>query len=107
MEAALGDVPRWIEADLAFHGQIAAMSHNALVALQMQGLEPVVREMMGRFNDRAARTTADWRETYERHVRIADAIAAGDADAAERGDARRISRRPTRRSRRSSAGCQP
>ena len=23
MEAALGDIPRWIEADLAFHGQIA------------------------------------------------------------------------------------
>jgi len=84
METTLGDVPRWIEADLAFHGHVAAMSHNALVGLQMKGLEPVVREMMGRFNDRAARTKADWRETYQRHVRIAEAIAAGGPDAAER-----------------------
>jgi GntR family transcriptional regulator, transcriptional repressor for pyruvate dehydrogenase complex len=84
METTLGDVPRWIEADLAFHGHVAAMAHNALVGLQMKGLEPVVREMMGRFNDRAARTKADWRETYQRHLRIAEAIAAGGPDAAER-----------------------
>jgi GntR family transcriptional repressor for pyruvate dehydrogenase complex len=84
MEASLGDIPRWIVADLAFHGQIAAMSHNGLVVLQMKGLEPVVREMMVRFNDRAARTRADWRETFERHVRIADAVASGGAEAAER-----------------------
>ena len=84
METTLGDVPRWIEADLAFHGHVAAMSHNALVVLQMKGLEPVVREMMGRFNDRAARTKADWRETHRRHVRIAEAITAGGPEAAER-----------------------
>jgi GntR family transcriptional regulator, transcriptional repressor for pyruvate dehydrogenase complex len=84
MEAALGDIPRWIAADLAFHGQIAAMSHNGLVVLQMKGLEPVVREMMVRFNDRAARTRADWRVTYERHVRIADAVASRGAQVAER-----------------------
>lgn len=83
MDASLGDIPRWIEADLAFHAQIAAMSHNALVALQMQGLEPVVREMMGRFNDRAARKRADWRQTYDRHVRVAEAIESGNAEAAE------------------------
>ena len=83
MEAALGDVPRWIEADIAFHAQVARMSHNGLVVLQLQGLEPVVREMMGRFNDRAARTQADWAETLRRHTRIAEAIEAGDARAAE------------------------
>jgi GntR family transcriptional repressor for pyruvate dehydrogenase complex len=84
MEAALGDVSGWIEADLAYHRQIAAMSHNGLIALQMQGLEPVIREMMVRFNDRAARKAADWRETFRRHVQVAEAIDAGDADAAER-----------------------
>jgi GntR family transcriptional repressor for pyruvate dehydrogenase complex len=84
MESSLGDIPRWIAADLAFHRQIAAMAHNRLVVLQMKGLEPVVREMMVRFNDRAARTRADWRETYQRHVRIAGAVASGSADAAER-----------------------
>jgi GntR family transcriptional regulator, transcriptional repressor for pyruvate dehydrogenase complex len=84
MEACLGDIPRWIAADLAFHAQIAAMAHNALVALQMEGLEPVVREMMVRFNDRAARKRADWRETYDRHLRVAEAIEAGNPEAAER-----------------------
>jgi GntR family transcriptional regulator, transcriptional repressor for pyruvate dehydrogenase complex len=83
MEATLGDIPRWIEADLAFHAHVAAMSHNALVVLQLKGLEPVVREMMGRFNARAARTKADWRETYRRHLRIAEAIALGGPEAAE------------------------
>ena len=84
MQAALGDVPRWIEADLAFHRQMAMMAHNGLVALQMQGLEPIVREMMVAFNARSARTGADWRVTYDRHALIADAIAAGDPDASER-----------------------
>jgi GntR family transcriptional repressor for pyruvate dehydrogenase complex len=39
--------------------------------------------MMIRFNDRAARKRADWRETYNRHLRVAEAIAAGNAEAAE------------------------
>jgi GntR family transcriptional repressor for pyruvate dehydrogenase complex len=83
MEDALGDVPRWIAADLASHAQLATMTNNALVALQMRGLEPVIGEMMVRFNDRAARTRADWSETLARHVRIADAITSRDAKAAE------------------------
>lgn len=83
MEAALGDVPRWIEADLAFHACIGRASQNSLVTLQLQGLEPIVREMMGRFNARERRTAADWRETFERHRRVAAAIEAGDAAAAE------------------------
>ena len=84
MEAALGDVPRWIEADLAFHAQMALATHNNLVGLQMQGLEPVVREMMGRFNAREPRTPEDWRQTLDRHIRVAQAIIAGDGQAAEK-----------------------
>ncbi len=34
------------------------------------------------FNSREARTAADWRKTYQRHVRVVDAIRAGDASAA-------------------------
>lgn len=83
LEASLTDVPRWIEADLAFHASIGRASHNALVTLQLQGLEPIVREMMGRFNARGRRTAKDWRETFERHRRVALAIVAGDAEAAE------------------------
>jgi GntR family transcriptional repressor for pyruvate dehydrogenase complex len=85
LESGVGDLPMWIEADLAFHRHMSTMTHNSLVALQMQGLEPLVREMMLRFNARASRTRADWRRTFERHRRIAEAIRARDAVAAEAG----------------------
>jgi GntR family transcriptional repressor for pyruvate dehydrogenase complex len=84
MSDAIGDAPHWIEADLAFHRQMAAMAHNGLVALQMQGLEPLVRQMMERFNARGARTRADWQATFDRHVRIEKAIASGEPAAAEK-----------------------
>ncbi|KZE29137.1 FadR family transcriptional regulator [Chelatococcus daeguensis] len=83
MEATLGDVPAWIEADLAFHNQVAAMAHNRLVVLQLKGLEPVVRIMMVRFNAREARTMDDWRVTLARHALIAEAIEEGNPAAAE------------------------
>jgi len=83
MKAALSDVPRWIEADLDFHEALAASSGNSLLDLQIQGLRPVIREVMESFNSREARSTADWFKTYERHVRVVEAIIAGDAQAAE------------------------
>lgn len=82
MEMSLGDVQAWIVADLAFHVQIANMSHNRLVVLQLKGLEPVVREMMGRFNARTARSMDDWRVTFARHALIAEALKVGDPAAA-------------------------
>lgn len=84
MRDAMGDVPRWIDADLAFHAQIAEMTHNRLLLLQMQGLVPVIRSVMDRFNARAARTRTEWRATWDRHAAVVDAIAAADAPAAER-----------------------
>lgn len=82
MEAALGDVPRWIEADLDFHEAVAASSGNRLLDFQIRGLRPVIREVMEIFNSREARTAADWRKTYQRHVLVVDAIRAGDSAAA-------------------------
>lgn len=79
MEAALGDVPRWIEADLDFHEAVAASSGNRLLEFQIRGLRPVIREVMEIFNSREARTPDDWRKTYERHVRVIRAILAQDA----------------------------
>lgn len=84
MEASLGDVLRWIEADLALHSQMASATHNNLVSLQMQGLEPIVREMMGRFNARGSRTPQDWRELMDRHALVARTIIAGDEQGAAR-----------------------
>ncbi|UFN50967.1 FadR family transcriptional regulator [Roseomonas sp. OT10] len=83
MEAAFGDVPRWITADLDFHDQLGVLSGNRLVRLQVHGLRPVIEEIMRLFNARGPRGPADWRATWERHHRVAEAIAAGDPDAAE------------------------
>lgn len=82
MEAALGDVPLWIEADLDFHEAVAASSGNRLLDFQIRGLRPVIREVMEIFNSRGARTPADWQKTYQRHVLVVDAIRTGDAEAA-------------------------
>lgn len=84
MEAALGDVPRWIEADLDFHEAVAASSGNRLLDFQIRGLRPVIREVMEIFNSRDARSAADWDRTFQRHVRVVDAIRAGDPLAAAR-----------------------
>ena len=82
MDQARGDIERWIENDLAFHGAVAAATHNRLLILNMAGLKPVFREILDRFNSRADRAPHDWMQTYERHTRIADAILRGDAGAA-------------------------
>jgi GntR family transcriptional repressor for pyruvate dehydrogenase complex len=84
MEAALGDVPAWIPADLDFHEQLGRMSGNRLVRLQVQGLRPVLEEVLRHFNS-AQRSKADWQRTLARHRRVADAVAAHDADAAFAG----------------------
>lgn len=82
MEGALGNVPLWIEADLDFHEAVAASSGNRLLDFQIRGLRPVIREVMEIFNSREARGPADWRRTYERHLRVVEAIRAGDPLAA-------------------------
>ena len=84
MGAAQGDVARWIPADLAFHAQLAGMAHNRLLGLQHQGLAPVIRSVMDLFNSREARTAAAWQATWDRHARVVEAVAAGDAEGAER-----------------------
>lgn len=83
MEDSLGNVPRWIEADLDFHEAVAASSGNRLLDFQIRGLRPVIREVMEIFNSREARGPEDWRRTFERHVRVVEAIRAGDPAAAE------------------------
>ncbi|MBS7699211.1 MULTISPECIES: FadR/GntR family transcriptional regulator [unclassified Chelatococcus] len=82
MEESLGDVPSWIEADLDFHEAVGTMSGNRLLKFQIRALRPIISEIMEIFNSRGNRGPAEWRETYERHVRIFEAIKAGDANAA-------------------------
>jgi GntR family transcriptional regulator, transcriptional repressor for pyruvate dehydrogenase complex len=82
MRAALQDTPAWIEADLDFHETIAEMSANRLLRLQMRGLRPILQDVMQLFNARRARSRAEWRETFDRHAKVAEAIKSGDGDAA-------------------------
>lgn len=82
MEAALENIPAWMEADLDFHETIADLSGNRLLRLQMRGLRPVLREIMQLFNARRRRPTREWRETFARHGRVVTAIEAGDGEAA-------------------------
>ncbi len=82
LEAALADVPAWIEADLDFHEELAVMSGNRFLRLQMQGLRPVIRQVMELFNSRQPRSRTDWRATLRRHERVVAAVAAADGEAA-------------------------
>lgn len=65
------------DADIAFHETIASITGNRLLALQMQGLRPVIRQVSQLFTTRRARTKAEWKATVARHVAIFEAIAAG------------------------------
>lgn len=85
MDAAREDVAAWVEADLDFHEQIAAMSGNRLLHLEILALRAINGETMTLFNKRTARIAADWKQTLDRHARVVDAIAAGDAAAAQAG----------------------
>ena len=77
MEAAIGDVDRWVPADLDFHEQLGRMSGNRLVHLQVQALRPVMDQVLQRFSG-GARTRADWNATLARHRRVLDSVAARD-----------------------------
>ena len=78
------DRDRFLELDAGFHVELARASGNALAPLLMEALRETIAERM-----RAAfREVRDWSTTRARiaadHQALAKAIAAGDADAAER-----------------------
>lgn len=75
---ASGDQVRFVAADMAFHRQIAAMSGNMLIRALSQGM----LEWLTSFRSDLVTARGAERLTLEEHERIADAIAAGDAQAA-------------------------
>lgn len=81
MRAAVGDVARWVPADLDFHEQLARLSGNRLVHLQVQGMRPVLEEVLRRLSG-GDRSEADWQATLARHARVLEAVAARDEAAA-------------------------
>ena len=50
----------------------------------MRGLRPILQDVMQMFNARRKRPKAEWRETFDRHLRVVAAIKSGDGDAAFR-----------------------
>ncbi len=83
-EAACGDVPAWIEADLDFHEHLAVLSANRLVRLQVASLRPLTHEVMVLLNSRERRGAGDWQATLRRHLRVVSAVAANDPLRAQR-----------------------
>jgi DNA-binding FadR family transcriptional regulator len=78
------DRDRFLELDTGFHVELARASGNALAPLLMEALRETIADNMRT----AFREVEDWESTRERvvadHLALAEQVAAGDADAAER-----------------------
>lgn len=77
MRDAIGDPPRWIPADAAFHHALGRICGNRLIEIQLQALAPVIGRMLEQFN-RQPRPERDWLATWRRHERVFKAVEQGD-----------------------------
>lgn len=84
MRHALKEPEGFTEADILFHLGMALATGNTMIRVQMEGMRAVQREVSELFSRRSNRTDADWNATVERHRKIYEAIAAGDADLAQK-----------------------
>jgi len=75
---AAGDVPTYVEADVAFHLHIAQMSGNDVFVNLVTSLRSLLRAWASRVIEHARETES----SLEVHAAIVEAIAARDADAA-------------------------
>lgn len=88
MTQAKGDHPRFVEIDMEFHGTIAEMSGNSLVAAITKGM----LEWLSRFKKELVSVRGAERLTIEEHEKIYKAMVAGDAAAASAAMADHIGR---------------
>ena len=87
-EASTGKREAFIAADMAFHGAIAAMSGNALIAAFVSGM----LAWLTRFRRDMVSVRGADRLTISEHRRIYEAIAAGMPDAAAQAMAEHLTR---------------
>ncbi|MCO6051959.1 transcriptional regulator NanR [Mesorhizobium sp. RP14(2022)] len=80
LKEARGDHARFVGADMAFHGLIADMSGNTLVAAATKGM----LVWLSRFKRELVSVRGKERVTLEEHEKIVRAIAAGDGEGAAR-----------------------
>lgn len=78
LQDARGDHARFVAADMAFHGLIADMSGNSLVAAVAKGM----LHWLSRFKRELVSVRGAERLTIEEHERILKAVSAGDAELA-------------------------
>ena len=78
LDEARGDSSRFVAADMAFHGLIAEISGNALVAATLKG----ILHWLSRFKREMVSARGKERLTVAEHEKILAAIAGGNADAA-------------------------
>lgn len=77
LRAAKDDPARWVDADVRFHLGLADMAGNALIVFLLEALRGTMEETIRVLN--AQRPMRDPDATFQRHVAIHDAVAAGDA----------------------------
>jgi GntR family transcriptional regulator, transcriptional repressor for pyruvate dehydrogenase complex len=70
------------EADAEFHLAVADASHNVALIHVMRGLFNLYRSSIYRFRDRLSAQKGNYEILHDQHRAIADAISAGDAEAA-------------------------
>lgn len=88
MRAAAGRVEPFVEADMAFHGTIASISGNTLIAAGVRGMLGWLSQFKADMvSVRGAETL-----TIREHARILRAVERGDADAAARAMSDHIGR---------------
>jgi DNA-binding FadR family transcriptional regulator len=78
LREARGDSPRFVAADMHFHGVIAEMSGNSMIAAVSKGM----LDWLSRFKRDLVSVKGADRLTIEEHERIYKAILSGDPDAA-------------------------
>ncbi len=79
--ASLGDTPRFIETDLAFHRAIATVSGNPVYVAVAQAL---LQWMQNFYEDAVRAPSGSEQVTLEEHTRLFDCIARHDVDGVER-----------------------
>lgn len=91
LKDAQGDHGRFVAADMAFHGLIADMSGNTMIAAVARGM----LDWLSRFKRELVSVRGAERLTIEEHERIFAAIGAGDAAAASTAMEEHITRANT------------
>lgn len=86
--ASLRDMPRFLQCDMLFHREVAAITGNSIYP----ALEEALFGWLGAFHRDLVRNPGTEDVTLAEHARILDAVTANDPDAAERAMTEHLTR---------------